>query len=325
MNKKLHLIVYGRNRKPHVSQDTVLEFEGRIQHNGIPTHTIGLVTAKLGDIFKKRYITEGKRLFFRPPFRINKPLLAILMGTEYRKVFLPFLWTKPHSVYLFDAWPESHPSIEQFIKVLQPAHVFFSSAQITQTFKAKGLPLQFHWIPEGIDPAKYRYKPLIDRDIDVLAFGRKYDWLHERIVDGLEQAGKNYLYEKVKGQIVFQDREAFIEGLSRAKISVCIPSNITHPERSGTISTMTIRYLQSMVSKSLILGIMPGEMKELFDYTPIVEIDTRDPLGQVLNILANYEDYLPLIEKNYRQVCDQHSWDKRWEAMSALLGHSPLI
>jgi glycosyltransferase involved in cell wall biosynthesis len=319
MNKKLKLIVYGRNRKPHVSQDTVLEFEGRIQHNGVTTYPIGLMTAKLGDIFKKRYITQGKRLFLRPPFRIQKSLVAILMGTEYRKVFLPFLWTKPHSVYLFDAWPESHPEIIRFIDLLKPEHVFFSSSQITDSFKAKGLPCQFHWVPEGIDPAQYQYKPVADKDIDVLAFGRKYDWLHERIVDGLDKAGKNYLYEKVKGQIVFKDREAFIDGLARAKVSVCIPSNITHPERSGTISTMTIRYLQSMAAKTLILGIMPEEMKQLFDYTPIVEINTADPLGQVLDILANYASYQPLIEKNYRQVCDLHNWDKRWEAMSAIL------
>ena len=53
-------------------------------------------------------------------------------------------------------------------------------------------------------------------------------------------------------------RDAFIDGLARSRVSICVPSSVTHPERAGDIETMTIRYLQSMVSKCVVLGRAPA-------------------------------------------------------------------
>ncbi|MGC3976975.1 MAG: hypothetical protein QM751_01275 [Paludibacteraceae bacterium] len=152
----------------------------------------------------------------------------------------------------------------------------------------------------------------------MLAIGRKYDEYHNKIKDELAKAGKKYLYEKVKGEIIFPTREEFIGGLADAKISVCVPSNITHPERAGTIETMTIRYLQSMISKCLIVGHAPAEMIQLFGYNPVVEIDYEHPTEQLTDILNNYEKYIPLIEKNYHQVIENHTWENRWKQIKGI-------
>ncbi len=167
--------------------------------------------------------------------------------------------------------------------------------------------------------ADYRFRDYSRKDIDVLAFGRKYDQHHEQVVDDLEESGFTYLYEKQKGDIVFKDRLAFIDGLARTKISICVPSNITHPERSGTISTMTIRYLQSMASKTLIVGIMPEEMKLLFDYTPIIPIDMDCPAGQLTAILKDFDRDIPLIERNYAFIREHHTWAHRWNSIRQVM------
>jgi hypothetical protein len=161
-----------------------------------------------------------------------------------------------------------------------------------------------------------------EKDIDVLSFGRKYDLLHDKIVDDMLCNGKKYFYEKNKGEIIFKDRKDFTDGLSRTKVSVCIPSCITHPERSGNISTMTVRYLQSMASKCLVLGYMPDEMEELFDYNPIVELDINNPSKQILSILENFTSYIPLIERNYQIVVDNHTWRDRWSSIKNILHNS---
>jgi hypothetical protein len=82
---------------------------------------------------------------------------------------------------------------------------------------------------------------------------------------------------------------------------------------------MTLRYLQAMSSKCLIIGILPDEMRDLFEYMPIIEIDFSDPINQILIILENYNQYIDLIEKNYSEVIKNHQWKNRWYNMSELI------
>ena len=151
-----------------------------------------------------------------------------------------------------------------------------------------------------------------------MALGRKWDAFHNAIFEEMERKGYVYLYEKVKGEIVFPTRELFVDGLARTKISICVPSSITHPDRAGDIETMTVRYLESMASKCLVLGVAPKEMIELFGYNPVVEIDMKNPSRQIEDILQNYDSYIPLIERNYAEVANNHTWDNRYERMKAI-------
>jgi hypothetical protein len=78
---------------------------------------------------------------------------------------------------------------------------------------------------------------------------------------------------------------------------------------------MTLRYLQSMVSKCLIVGKLPYDMQYLFDYNPVVEIDEQNPAGQLLEILHNFDQYQELIERNYQRVLSHHRWAHRIQTM----------
>ncbi|MES2411906.1 MAG: hypothetical protein V4535_10735, partial [Bacteroidota bacterium] len=158
------------------------------------------------------------------------------------------------------------------------------------------------------------------RTTDVLQLGRKWNEYHDKI-----KAIENnlvYQYEKQPGQIIFKTREDFLEGLANSKISICVPSDITHPERTGKISTLTNRYLQSMASRCLILGKLPYDMQYLFDYNPIVEIDDENPVAQINSILENYNSYIPLIEKNYETVAKYHNWNARITQMENFIADS---
>ena len=301
------LLVAFKKYYGHVAQDTVNEFENSIKADMVPAQ----LTGRISRILSKKMLRVMKKKPPLPKFR-HTHKFCVVLGLEFYKCFLAFLFNGDNSVYIFDAWTANHTKIEAFIRLMRLKNVFFSSSQVTEIFKAKQLDCHFQWVPEGVTLSDYRCRSYSRKDIDVLAFGRKYDRHHDQIVARLEEKGINYLYEKKKGNIVFKDRLRFIDGLARTKISICTPSDITHPERSGTISTMTIRYLQSMASKALIVGIMPGEMDLLFDYTPIIPLDMEDPAGQLIDILADFRRYIPLIERNYQFIKEHHTWAHRW-------------
>jgi len=76
-----------------------------------------------------------------------------------------------------------------------------------------------------------------------------------------------------------------------------------------------------MVSKCLVLGHAPKEMIELFGYNPVVEIDMQDPQEQLLSIMNNFREYIPLIEKNYQMVIHHHTWMCRWNQIKRILSN----
>ncbi|WP_128548436.1 glycosyltransferase [Larkinella soli] len=312
----IHLITKDRDAGRHVSREIAKEFEEAIIASGQvtvvdnPYALVAKVTRNLA--FKAAPLLKGLRA---SPETL---LFSVLMGADFDKVFPYFLSGGPKSVYLFDAWPDHHAYIEAFLRKTGVQDVFFSSRQVTEIFNARSQPCAAHWVPEGVTPSRYRFTEYHRKDIDILQFGRRLEALHQAYLP-LENEGVTYLYQRSREQLVFPRSEDFVDGLARTRISVCVPSSLTHPERSGPISTMTIRYLQSMASKCLVVGILPDEMRELFDYNPLVEADLSDPAGQMKQLLQNVDSYIPLIEKNYRTVCAHHTWANRWERINQVL------
>lgn len=326
LGSPIKLILSYRN-KNQFFYDTLRDFERTIleSKDAIPTYRDKFITHYLGqsnyNIYRALTLTFGIEGALPLPVMLGprSHYMAVLMGIHLRQCLPYFSIAKRKSIYLFDAWESAHPMIQSFVQNFSVDDVFFSSWQVTEKFRGMDRSHRYHWIPEGVDPNQYKQVNYAEKDIDVLQIGRKDDAYHDQIVVPLQNEGVKYLYEKTKGQIIFPTREDFTIGLARSRISICVPSNITHPERSGSISTMTSRYLQSMISKCLIVGIKPIEMDMLFDYNSIIEIDRRDPVGQIRDILKNYERYVPLIEKNYQTVCQNHTWARRWLDMKLLM------
>jgi hypothetical protein len=238
---------------------------------------------------------------------------AILMGPDFRKLQPLNLLASQLDIYMFDAWPPDNFShIEEHIGKLKISHIFFSSKQVAEIFQNNKIQ-NCYWIPEAVDYKKYHFYNYEKKDIDILQFGRRYEWLHEKILNSLNTSSIKYMYSDSK--LLLNSDLEFKEGLAKSKISLCFPASLTHPERSRGISTMTTRYLQSMASKCLVVGIIPDEMKELFPYTPIVELDLGDPVSHLSSILADFSSYIPLIERNYQYIIEHHTWIARWNSI----------
>jgi hypothetical protein len=316
----------------HFSLDTVWEFEEAIfldpqvrlvsSRNSPLSHVPNIVWRALFRLLNALPRPPGRTGLGQDPIPDS---FAVLMGPNFRKALPRFLAQGRKSVYLFDAWPPKHQRISQFADACRLEHLFVSSSQAAAALNLLMKTTACHWVPEGITPGDYflAFKP--EKDIDVLQLGRRYEKYHQMIVAGLEKRGKKYLYEQVSGNVVFPTRLDYVEGLARTKISICAPLSISHPHRAGGIETMTVRYLQSMLSKCLIVGHAPAEMIQLFGYNPLIEIDYNDPSGQLLDLLDRMPEFQALIEENYRTVREKHTWRNRWEQVLSFINGSETI
>jgi hypothetical protein len=320
----MDIIVHDPGRY-HVSLDAVWEFEEAVNLDP----QARLVSSR------ESLLAHVPNLAWRALFRalngrakkISRPLyttstlpdvFAILMGPNFRKTMPRFLAAGTKGIYLFDAWVPQHAKISHFANACQIDHLFVSSSQAATALSLLVKSTQCHWVPEGITPGDYflAFKP--ERDIDVLQLGRRFDKYHRLIAPELQRRGKKYLCEQIPGKVIFPTRLDYVEGLARTKISICAPLSVTHPERAGGIETMTARYLQSMLSKCLVVGHAPAEMIQHFGYNPLIEIDYRDASGQLLGLLDRFEEYQPLIEENYRMVREHHTWESRWQQIKRI-------
>jgi len=240
---------------------------------------------------------------------------ASMISGDFRIMVPTAFFSNRNYIYMYDVWPRFQQWIFPLLDVYNITYIFFSSKQVFEDYQRKCPQnrCKAMWLPEALTLSEYATLPYEKRNIDVLEFGRSYDDYHQLVVDALSLHKKVHKYKSAGNPVLFQGKKAFIEALSNSRIVICIPSNITHPERAEYISTMTLRYLQAMASKCLIVGIIPSDMQEIFGYKPIIEIDMENAAAQILDVLDNYSDYQELIEKNYMEVKSKHQWLNRWE------------
>lgn len=321
-------LVQRKPRNYHVSEDIVAEVESailsdpRVQPAAVTPLTetaIWFFQRMLDRTIGDRPLALISRLSAKLGGEDSHSYFAVLMGLNVAKCAPYFIRPSRKSIYLFDAWPDVHDRILKFAHQWQIENIFVSSRQVATRLNDRSSSNKFTWIPEGIDPTQYQSRDYRAKDIEVLQLGRKYDVYHENIVRALNDAKKTYMFEAVKGIPIFPTRQSFVDGLSRTRISICFPSNLTHPNRAGDIETMTARYLQSMVSKCLVVGHAPAEMIQIFGYNPIIEAEMENAGSQLLTLLDNFDSYTPLIEKNYATVLQKHTWRARWNSMAQQL------
>lgn len=286
------------------------------QDSGFVTQRVLVKHSRIKSFLVRKLILIPLLFKLRPRLKNKGGVNFVSMISGDFRLLIPYAFSsKLNYIYMYDVWPRFHKWIFPLLDFFNVKYVFFSSKQVFEIFNKQysHIKCKALWLPEALLPQDYSFKNYNDRDIDVLEFGRMFDDYHHRIAEVLKLKGKNHVYRTKEMNFLFPDKSTFTNALASAKIVICVPSNITHPHRAEFVSSMTLRYLQAMISKCLVVGILPLDMEEAFGYNPIVEIDMEHAADQLLNILANYNDYLDLIEKNYQQVMLHHQWKNRWE------------
>ncbi len=276
-------------------------------------------------IFEKFFLP---RLAYREfPFDIccfnkNRILFATLSGIEYIKIFQRYVCkTKLKAIYQFDTWPFDNTINEHAFRSFKINVAFLSIREAVTYFNSLKIPdFRAYWIPEAVSCDKYRFLPYKQKSIDVLQYGRRWEWLHKKLVSFCNQHEILYSYPEkdLKGKEQFGTREELINSLAAAKIAVCVPKSITHSQMYD-LETITTRYFECMASKCLLWGHAPADLCEIFGYNPVIEIDELNPGAQLLDILDRYDDFIDLIERNYVLVSEKHQWKNRVEEIVKII------
>ncbi len=263
-------------------------------------------------VFQERIgrVLAKMRLLRALPLTCKKTYIVPIMDVaEFR--FFPVCFRNEIVPICFDCWPYRWPRWQKMLNRHRIRDVFFTSQIARDEFASRNEHIRFHWLPEATDTSNWcPKKPLVQRSIDVLELGRKYDAYHSQIVRPLLETKHKHLYQPDSTTTIFAANE-LAAGYGDSKISICFPKSVTHPELAGPVETVTQRYFESMASRCLIVGSCPSELRELFGYDPVVGVRRDNPMGQLLQILESIGDYQELVDRNFEAVCKSGSWTNR--------------
>jgi hypothetical protein len=275
-------------------------------------------------LFEKFFLPRLKYRTFPfdlPALNSSRILFASLSGCEYIKIFQHYVFrSKLKVIYQFDSWTHDNAINENAFRSFRINIAFVSIKKAAEYFNSLNIPnFKAYWMPEAITCDSYHWSDYGKKDIDILQYGRCWEWMHEKLLPFCRTNTINYQYPKDSSnvKIQFKDRESLLEGLSKTRIAVCVPKTMTHPDYD--LSTVTARYFECMASKCLIFGHAPQDLVSLFGYNPVVEVDHSDPMGQVANLLDHFDQFVPLIERNYENTMQNHQWKNRIADMQRVI------
>jgi hypothetical protein len=306
-NRRLRFLA---SRPVYVSDSVLLDIDEAMLARGIPSisNRQGKITKFLTKCLSKARLPVNLRR------SSHGPIFVACMGfSEYKTI--PFAYCAEIIPYCFDCWQRDWARWESFFRRQRTRLAFFTTRQSADHFRHVLPAMTAVWLPEAVNPSKYQCEKLIvERNIDVLEFGRKYDKFHDAVTEGLMAAGKYHRFERQKGEIIFDTRAAFISALGDAKMSVCFPRSLTDPQGAWH-ETVTQRYFESIASKCIVVGHCPGELADIFGYNPIIEIDDGRELDQILSILSQSDRFQPLVERNYVRLWETGTWAARLQTI----------
>ena len=225
----------------------------------------------------------------------------------------------------WDCWPCYFEKTCEWLRRHQVKIAIFSSRQTAEKMqerfsgKNKGWQkINVIWCPEAVDDSVYQKgKPLKERSIDLLEFGRSNDKVFKvgQLESIIDNKNRNLIHvcTKQNGKFIYTNKQLY-EAMGNAKVTIALPRSMTQPEMASDIETLTQRYWECMFSRMVMVGHAPQELVDFIGYNPVIEL--RDDISAealIRDVLEHIDDYQSLVDKNRKTAQRLGSWDVRME------------
>lgn len=233
------------------------------------------------------------RLRFVEPVSMNFDTFPDYMFYE----IIPMIW---------DCWPIYINKVEKWLRKHQVKTAIFTSSQTATHMKEIFPEMNILSITEGINIHRYHMgKDLSERGIDLLEYGSIYRNFFHHHVAGIHHINR----DNANG--CMDTFERLTQTMAEAKVTITLPRCDTAPEETGGIETLTQRFWEGMLSRTVMLGRAPKELKNLIEYNPVIDLDRKHPEDQVLDIVKHISEYQELVNKNRETAIQLAPWEIR--------------
>jgi len=222
------------------------------------------------------------------------------------------------SALVIDAWKPalSKIGIAAVAQRLNPCFVTYREAyiELRQRFPQG----RFEWLPFGLDTQVFDAAPG-ERDIFAFWMGRRYEPLHQALLNYCTAHGLEYRYRR---QGEFLSAKELGELAGRSRYFVVTPPDLDGPDRTGGFSPLVMRYLEGLSAGARLLGILPksGEYEDILPREAILQVapDGSDLAEKIAADLFSTDGWNAVAHARVL-VRTEHSWTRRAEQIDARL------
>lgn len=221
-------------------------------------------------------------------------------------------------LYITDVLEPSMYQLSNLIDEYNIDIVLCAYLQIAEFLKRKHKNV--YWLPPGFDNRVYKdYK--LDKNYTAMQVGRKHPKVHSFFLNYCKEG--DYIHHFIKGN------EKLAKYINRSWFFGVTPADLVYPERTGRISPVSQRYLLGMACKSMLVGFKTTseEFELLFsDKVKMIEYTNDEEFKNELEYyLENPVEYKEIVNKNYRFVQKNHTWENRVKKFGEILRKEGLM
>lgn len=238
-------------------------------------------------------LSSQARLRFVEAFTINFDCWPDYLWCET----IPFIW---------DCWPSMYDRIEKWFYKHNIRTAIFTSSITAEEIRQRCPNVNILHITEGIDTSVYHAGgSLVKRSIDFLEYGSKQRNLFEKPLEGINHVNSTSIITKM---MTWDD---LLNTMSDAKVTLALPRCDIDQEVTGGVETLTQRFWEGMLSRSVLVGRAPKELTDLIGYNPVITLDRQNAEEQIKDIIAHIDDFQSLVDKNREVALTMAPWNIR--------------
>lgn len=238
-------------------------------------------------------LSSQARLRFAEAFTINFDCWPDYLWCET----IPFIW---------DCWPSMYDRIEKWFYKHNIRTAIFTSSITAEEIRQRCPNVNILHITEGIDTSVYHAGgSLVRRSIDFLEYGSKQRNIFEKPLEGINHVNSTSIITKM---MTWDD---LLNTMSDAKVTLALPRCDIDQEVTGGVETLTQRFWEGMLSRSVLVGRAPKELTDLIGYNPVITLDRQNAEEQIKDIIAHIDDFQSLVDKNREVALTMAPWNIR--------------
>lgn len=211
---------------------------------------------------------------------------------------------------IWDCWPKYFDKVARWLGKHQVKTAIFTSSQTAARMQEVFPQMNILSITEGINIQPYHAgKDLKGRSIDLLEYGSiKRNFFHHHVtsINHINRDNANGCMDSFN---------LLLCTMANAKVTISLPRCDTAPEETGGIETLTQRFWEGMLSRTVLLGRAPKELIDLIGYNPVIKLDKEHPDEQVRDIVNHITDYQELVNKNRETALRTAPWEIRMKTI----------
>ncbi len=235
---------------------------------------------------------------------LRKSVHLVFVGYNQVRYFAPRGIFSDIIPWCLDTWPGEDHLLDRLFFRYGVKRAAFGQRMSCERWRGLKPDLDLCWIPESTSPDDFYPDTDLDmRSMLLLEYGRELPVISQQINRSASRFGWSYSPVE-SSRIRYTSWRDLRVALGQTRSIIAFPRSVTHPLVAQGCETMSLRYLEGIASKTILLGQCPRELSDLFGFDPVIPINKNNIIDILSDIYSHPSDYQEHVDTCYRRFME---------------------